>query len=63
MCNNGTRPPNGVNVSCILLTVPVVNEVVTVVNNDDCAIPKRTSLPSIFPIVCTIPADSTAEFP
>ena len=38
-------PPRGVKVSCILLTVPVVNEVVVVVNMADCAMPKRTSLP------------------
>ena len=31
------------------LTVPVVNEVVTVVNSADCAMPKRTSLPSMLP--------------
>ena len=50
MCKSGIIPPSGVRVSCILLTVPVVKEVVVVVNIADCAMPNRTSLPSILPI-------------
>jgi len=49
MWSMGTIPPNGVRVSCILLTVPVVKEVVTVVNRDDWGIPNRTSFPSMLP--------------
>ena len=63
MCNNGTIPPNGVNVSCMLLTVPVVKDVVTVVNKEDCATPKRTSFPSMLPNVCVMPFAATAAFP
>ena len=50
MCSKGIMPPRGVRVSCMLLTVPVVKEVVVVVNMADWAMPNRTSLPSMLPM-------------
>ena len=63
MCSRGIMPPSGVRVSCILFTVPVVKEVVTVVNIADCAIPKRTSLPSILPMAWSRPISANAGLP
>ena len=50
--NNWATDPDAshVAVSCMLLTVPVVKEVVTVVNRADWATPNRTSLPSMLPM-------------
>ena len=56
-------PPNGVSVSCILLTVPVVKDVVVVVNIADWAIPNRTSLPSMLPMDCASPTSASAGLP
>ena len=50
MWSSGTMPPRGVRVSCMLLTVPVVKDVVVVVNIADWAMPNRTSLPSMLPM-------------
>ena len=47
----------------MLLTVPVVKEVVTVVNKADCGTPKRTSFPSILPIGWDIPSFVTSVLP
>ena len=47
----------------MLLTDPVVKDVVAVVNNADCATPNLTSFPSILPKVSVIPACATAWFP
>ena len=63
MCSRGIMPPSGVRVSCILFTVPVVKEVVTVVNIADCAMPKRTSLPSILPMAWSRPISANAGLP
>ncbi|MNN83547.1 hypothetical protein D3C81_2005990 [compost metagenome] len=49
ICAKGTKPPIGVNDSCILLTLPVVAAVVTVVNNADSDKLNLTSMPSILP--------------
>jgi len=45
-------PPSGVNESCMALTAPHEAAVVMVANNADAAIPKRVSLPSMFPPAC-----------
>ena len=63
MCSRGIMPPRGVKVSCMLLTVPVVNEVVVVVNMADCAMPKRTSLPSMLPMDWLRPILASAGLP
>ena len=63
MWSSGTRPPNGVRESCMLLTVPVVNEVVTVVKRADCSMPKRVSFPSMLPISWLSPMAPTTGFP
>ncbi len=52
MLNSGTRPPSGVKLSCMLFTAPQLASVVTVANSADCAMPKRTSLPSMLPPGC-----------
>ena len=44
------QPAQGCTGCCILLTVPVVKDVVTVVNSADWATPKRASLPSMLPM-------------
>jgi hypothetical protein len=49
MLISGSIPPSGVSESCWLFTAPQLASVVTVVNNAELAIPKRTSLPSMFP--------------
>ena len=49
MLTRGTKPPIGVNESCMLLTAPHDASVVTVAYRAELAIPKRTSLPSMFP--------------
>ena len=48
MFTNGTRPPSGMNESCMELTAPHDVSVVTVANKADVAAPKRHSLPSIL---------------
>ena len=63
MCRRGTIPPRGVNVSCILLTVPVVKDVVVVVKSADWATPNRTSFPSMLPILWLTPAASITGLP
>ena len=45
----GTRPPSGVNESCMELTAPQEASVVTVANRAERAMPKRISLPSMLP--------------
>ena len=47
--NSGTRPPSGVNESCIELTEPFEAAVVAVAQSAELATPKRTSLPSMLP--------------
>ena len=63
ICSSGIIPPSGVRVSCMLLTVPVVKEVVVVVNIADCAMPKRTTLPSMLPMDWLSPASASAGLP
>jgi len=48
----GTKPPSGVNESCIELTEPFDAEVVAVAHNAELAMPKRVSLPSMFAPAC-----------
>ncbi len=48
MLNSGTRPPSAVKLSCIALTAPHEAAVVTAANSALAAMPKRTSLPSMF---------------
>ena len=52
----GTRPPSGVNESCIALTAPYEAAVVRVPNSADSTMPKRVSLPSMLPPACTADA-------
>src|SRR5271168_967603 len=52
MLTRGTSPPSGVKESCQPLMAPQLASVVTVANSAELAIPKRTSLPSIFPPDC-----------
>src|ERR1700722_1289237 len=52
MLTSGTIPPRGVNESCIAFTAPQLASVVTVAYNAELVIPKRTSLPSMFPPDC-----------
>ena len=40
---SGTKPPIGVNVSCIVLTAPVSAAVVTVAYSEENTVPNRTS--------------------
>ncbi len=49
MLTSGTRPPSGVNESCMPLTAPQLASVVTVANSAELAMPNRTSLPSMLP--------------
>src|SRR5579863_560330 len=49
MLTIGTMPPSGVNESCQPLIAPQLASVVTVANSAELAMPKRVSLPSIFP--------------
>ena len=66
MFASGTRPPSGVNESCIELTAPHDVSVVTVANSAEAPMPKRHSLPSMLPpatpSACTsgLPAASAA---
>ena len=53
MLTSGTRPPSGVNESCMPLTAPQLASVVTVANSAELAMPKRTSLPSMLPPGCS----------
>src|SRR6266516_1717439 len=55
MLNNGTKPPSAVNESCIELTAPQDASVVTVAKRAELKIPKRTSLPSMFPSAVATP--------
>src|SRR6185369_16190745 len=48
MLASGTIPPMGVKLSCIELTAPHDASVVTVAKSALLAMPKRTSLPSMF---------------
>ena len=52
---SGTNPPTGVKLSCMALTAPQEASVVIVANNAELKMPKRVSLPSILPSVCTTP--------
>jgi hypothetical protein len=61
MLTSGTRPPSGVNESCMLLTAPHEASVVTVAYSAELAIPKRTSFPSMLPP--GFPADATMSTP
>ncbi len=45
----GTSPPNGVNESCMALTLPFEAAVVAEAHNAESATPKRASLPSMLP--------------
>ena len=49
MSNSGTRPPSGVNESCIALTAPFEAAVVVAAKSAELAMPKRVSLPSMLP--------------
>ena len=51
-----TKPESGMKLSCIELTAPSEEAVVTVANSADCPTPKRTSLPSMLPPDCHVPA-------
>ena len=54
MLNNGTKPPIGVKESCMELTAPQEASVVTVAKSAELAMPKRVSLPSMFPPACEL---------
>src|ERR1035438_6535857 len=56
MLNIGTRPPIGVNESCMALTAPHEASVVIVANSAELKMPKRTSLPSMFPSAAETPS-------
>ena len=43
------KSESGMKLSCIESTAPSEDAVLTVANNEDCAVPKRTSLPSMLP--------------
>ena len=45
----GTRPPSGVNESCIALTEPLEAPVVAVAHRAEFTIPNRVSFPSMLP--------------
>ena len=49
----GTRPPSGVNESCIALTEPLEAAVVAVAHSAELAMPKRVSLPSMLAPACS----------
>ena len=51
MSHIGIMPPSGVYESCIELTEPLLAAVVALAHSAEVAIPKRTSLPSMFPPV------------
>ena len=53
MSHIGTRPPSGVNESCIELTEPFEAAVVAVAQSAEFAMPKRVSLPSMLPPGCS----------
>ena len=63
MLNSGTSPPMGVKLSCIEFTAPHEASVVIVANSAELKTPKRTSLPSMFPSVCTTPFLYRLGFP
>src|SRR5512137_356288 len=63
MLKSGTRPPSGVNESCILLTAPQEAAVVTVAKSDEAGAPKRTSLPSMLPALGETPSVRTRGLP
>ena len=46
-------PDKGMKLSCMALTAPLDESVVTVANSEDAAMPKRTSLPSMLPPACS----------
>ena len=48
---SGIMPPSAVKLSCIALTAPHEAAVVTTANRAEAGMPKRTSLPSMFPPV------------
>ena len=52
----GTRPPSGVNESCIALTEPFEAAVVALAHRVELTMPKRVSLPSILPPACSADA-------
>ena len=56
MSHIGTRPPSGVNESCIELTEPFEAAVVAEAHSAEFAMPKRTSLPSMLPPDCVADA-------
>src|ERR1035437_2754302 len=56
MLNSGTRPPIGVKESCIAFTAPHEASVVMVANKAELKMPKRTSLPSMFPSAAATPS-------
>ncbi len=51
MLISGIMPPSAVKESCMALTAPQEAAVVMTANNDEATMPKRTSLPSMFPPV------------
>src|SRR5437764_1156716 len=53
MLTIGTAPASGSRLSCMLFTAPQDASVVAVVKSMDCAMPKRTSLPSMLPPDCS----------
>src|ERR1035438_1504671 len=55
----GTSPPRGVRLSCMVLFAPQLASVVTTTNSADPGMPKRTSLPSMFPPGCVSVAASS----
>ena len=48
----GTRPPSGVNESCIAFTEPLEADVVAVAQSAELTTPKRVSLPSMLAPGC-----------
>ena len=59
----GTRPPSGVNESCIELTDPLEAAVVAAAHSAELAMPKRVSLPSMLPAAASTPSRASAGLP
>ena len=61
--NIGIMPPSGVKLSCMAITAPSEVAVVVTANSDDMAVPKRTSLPSMLPMLGSMPRAVSTGFP
>ena len=56
----GPAPPSGVNESCMQFTEPFDVPVVAPAHKPHAAVPRRTSLPSMFPPDCATESDWSA---